>query len=63
MLISNGKDGIVVDGFDVNKWISAIVFNYGEEEICKNAREKIVNNFTWDAIADKFIDVYKRKVK
>lgn len=63
MLISNGKDGIVVDEFDVNKWISAIVFNYGEEEICKNAREKIVNNFTWDAIADKFIDVYKRKVK
>lgn len=63
MLISNGSDGIVIGEFDKNKWVDAIIKSIGNDDIGKNAENKIVNHFTWDKISDIFIDVYKRKTK
>lgn len=60
MLISNGNDGIVIEEFDVNKWVDNIIENKDNPNIGKNAAVKITDQFTWDCLANKFIDIYKR---
>lgn len=63
MLISKDKDGIVIKEFNKDKWVEAIVKNINNCSIGSNAHNKIVDGFTWNSLADKFIEVYKRTIK
>ena len=63
MLITKNKDGIIIKEFNKAKWVEAIVKNIDDLSIGMNAHSKITGNFTWGNLADKFIEVYKRKVK
>lgn len=66
-LIENGLDGFVMEEMDPDKWANCLVETYENQdrmrEIQKNASLKISNHFTWDALADKFIEQYREKVK
>ena len=65
ILIVNGVDGFIQDE-NVELWkkkIEWILQNPKQaKEIGKRASIKIAEHFTWDAIAEKFIEVYKRKM-
>ena len=67
MMIADGKNGFVFDDFDVKKWSCCIERLSKDSQTVKNigmnAHETIVNKFTWDKLAEKFIDVYKRKIQ
>lgn len=63
MLISKDKDGIVIKEFNKDKWVEAIVKNINNCSIGSNAHNKIVDGFTWNSLAEKFIEVYKRTIK
>lgn len=56
-LISNKNNGIIMNKFDVKEWTEEIIYQLRTKEI-KNTSDKIQNNFTWDYIAQKFIDSY-----
>lgn len=65
ILIDNGVDGFIEEE-NIDAWKKRIEWivrnpNYAQE-ISKRASLKIEDHFTWDALADKFINVYKRKI-
>ena len=64
-LITDGVDGVIVDGFDVNNWVSAISKlrddNKKYNTIKNNLTLKDHSIYTWDGIAKKYIDVIKNK--
>lgn len=66
-LIENGFDGLVYEKMDPYAWANCIADVYENKdrmrEIQNNASYKVMNNFTWDALADKFIEQYKGKVE
>lgn len=58
MLIKNGENGFIED-MNVDKWIKKI--NIKEcEKIGENATKTIRNQFTWDSLSEKFINIYKK---
>lgn len=66
MLIDNNENGIIIDVFDVEEWKNSILSLLNDFEkknkIVKKARIKIENEFTWDALVDKFIGVYEKRL-
>ena len=66
MLINNNENGIIVDKFDVVEWRDSIKCLLNDsvkrDKITKNAKIKIENEFTWDALVDKFINVYEKRL-
>jgi len=66
MLIDNEKNGYVIKDFDTHKWneiIKDVLSNKElKEEIEKNAKITIDNNFTWNALSNKFIEAYSQLV-
>lgn len=62
-LIDDGKDGLIMDNYDVNTWIERITHLIKNREqldkLKSNAHDKIANHFTWDALAEKFIKSYQ----
>ncbi len=67
MLIENNESGIIIDGFDVNEWkeniLKVISDDSFKEKIIKNAKTKIENEFTWDALADKFMINFNKRIE
>lgn len=66
MLINNNESGIIIDNFEVNEW-KDIIQKVLRDDIFKkrmiaNAKTKIENEFTWDALVEKFIEVYKKRI-
>lgn len=67
MLIEDGKNGYVIETFDLETWTQKL------EDILRDrdkrarmgecAREKILRNFTWERIAEKFEAVYRQAVE
>ncbi len=61
-LIAVGVDGLILDNYDVDAWSSRILdLVKNREQLDKfksNAHDKIANQFTWDALAEKFIECY-----
>ena len=60
-MINTDENGIVIEDFDVDKWVEAInkyltdiVFR---NEILHNAKKTIEDNYTWDKIAQKMLAV------
>lgn len=62
MLIDNGRDGIVIDEFDAGLWCDAIIKNKGNNEMSRLSSKKIKEHFTWDSLADTFINTYEKKL-
>lgn len=64
--LMNEENGIVIDGFDANAWSDKIVEVLGDEQRCasigKNASKTIAEGYTWDALVDKFISVYEKRI-
>ncbi|MDR1136084.1 MAG: glycosyltransferase family 4 protein [Clostridiales Family XIII bacterium] len=62
ILITNGENGIVIDSFDCDEWVDAIwelLHNQSKRElISTNANKTVREEFTWDVMAEKFIDIY-----
>lgn len=67
MLIENGINGYIVDGFDLEKWtevINEIIEDSNKaKKIGEAARKTILNGFTWDSIAGIFERVYEQAIK
>ncbi len=63
-LIKNSENGIICNELDSDKWAEAILMLTENEKLRKSisagAKNTIKNNFTWDMLADKFIEGYKR---
>lgn len=63
-LIENGKNGFIIRK-DANKWsdcISKIDFNK-RKRISSHASQTIAENYTWDSLAERFVNNYKQKIK
>lgn len=62
MLIENGKDGIILDGFDANEWSKEIIKSQTNNQMGESARNKIISEFTWDKLCPIFIRAYENKM-
>lgn len=64
--LMNRDNGIVIDSMDVNEWGEKIIQVLTDENRCremgKSAHKTIAENYTWDALADKFLEVYKQRL-
>lgn len=66
-LIQNGYNGYVMEEFDSDKWVKCIWDSMQDENLLKNmrlnAKKSIDESYTWDKIADEFIEVYENAIK
>lgn len=67
MLIQDGENGYVIGGFDVEEWSKKIESILLDEEkrnqMSQNAKMNIIENYTWDHLAEKFEIVYKQAIE
>lgn len=56
-IINNGMDGIILNDYDCDKWYKAIKEVSNNKVIRIKAKEKIINTFNWDVIADSFVNI------
>lgn len=66
MMVKNGLNGILLDSFDPKVWADA-VYNLSQDsqmakELSAAAHITIEERFTWEALADKFIEIYEMKL-
>lgn len=61
VLIENGQDGVIIDNFDAEKWCGKIIEMRNNYSIGKKASKKIHEKFTWNALADGFLEVYSQR--
>lgn len=65
--LMNEENGIIIDSMDVNEWSEKIIQVLTEENRCreigKSAHKTIAENYTWDALADKFLEVYNQRLQ
>ena len=63
----NSENGIVIDNFDVNTWSEKIEKLLSNSEECKkigeNAHKTIAEEYTWDALADRFLQAYCQRTQ
>lgn len=62
----NESNGFVIKGFDKDEWASKIIEVFQNEELSKKigarAKRTIEDKYTWEALADKFLQLYMEKV-
>lgn len=65
-LDSKGECGVVMDGFDAQGWADTILDLLHDEKrrasISESAQMLIQDHFTWDVLADQFIDAYQAAI-
>lgn len=65
-LDSKGECGVVMDGFDAQGWADTILDLLHDEKrrasISESAKMLIQDHFTWDVLADQFIDAYQAAI-
>lgn len=65
--IMDENHGVVVPELNIEKWSQKVIEVLSDtnktQYICQNACKKIENEFTWDALSEKFLDVYKERLK
>lgn len=63
MMIKHGENGYVLTDFDANNWAKHIKNVVCNKRLCldigENAHKTIIENFTWDKLAGKFIECYQ----
>ena len=67
MMIKDGENGYVFESFDLKSWTDRIKKLAKDKQLSEDMGEKahdtIINGFTWDALADKFIKAYNKILK
>jgi glycosyltransferase involved in cell wall biosynthesis len=63
-VVEDGKTGLIVEAGDVDGLASALIKLLDDESLRRSmgqaAHERVVNNFTWDRIADSLLAEYCR---
>lgn len=63
----NECNGVIIDNLDVNEWSEEIVRVLTDKSRCReigeHAHKTISEKYTWDALADRFLDVYNRRLQ
>lgn len=66
-LIQNGYNGFVMEDFNSDKWADCIWDSMQNESVLEemklNAKKTIVEKYTWDALADVFINAYDKAIE
>lgn len=66
MLIKNGENGFVIPESQEDKWVDTILKvernKALKEQMGESAHNTILNYFTWDKLADDFINSYKKRI-
>ena len=64
--LMNESNGVVIDSLDMNEWSNKVVQVLTNENRCReigeNAHRTISEKYTWDVLADRFLEVYKRRL-
>lgn len=67
MLIEDDKNGYILENFDLETWAQKLEDILRDrdkrERMGQSAREKILRDFTWEQIAEKFETVYRQAVE
>lgn len=65
--LMNKDNGIIIDNMDVKEWSEIITQIITDEDRCqeigKSAHKTIAENYIWDALADKFLEVYNQRLQ
>ena len=63
----NNENGIIIENTDCNEWSEKIVKVLSDKKECDAIREKahrtVEKNYTWDALANKFLSVYEKRLR
>ena len=62
VLINNNKNGFI-ESLNIERWRDIIINNIDNANVRKNAKATIDNEFTWDKLSDKFVEVYNQTIK
>jgi glycosyltransferase involved in cell wall biosynthesis len=66
-LIKDKDTGIICDANDVNSWCESVINLLNDQKlrdkISVNSSKLIKENYTWDALSDKFLKVYESTLK
>lgn len=64
--LMTSENGIVIDELDARKWADKIIEvmenSDKRKKIGENAEKTIKERYTWDALADRFLEVYQRRL-
>ena len=64
-LMQSKKYGLIIDDFDVEKWGEGIIELLSNhelyEEISFNARKNVVDNYSWEIIAEKILSIIRKE--
>lgn len=67
MMIDDGINGFVIPKFDAKVWADKVIELSEDKKYCEKigdaAHKTIIEKFTWDKLASKFIDIYTVKLK
>lgn len=62
--ITNGENGMLISPGNVDELAKVTTMLLDDDELRsrlgKNARQTVINNFSWDVIAEKTVDIYKK---
>ncbi len=63
----NNENGIIIENADCNEWSEKIVKVLSDKKECDAIGEKahrtVEKNYTWDALANKFLSVYEKRLR
>ena len=63
----NNENGIIIENTDCNEWSEKIVKVLSDKKECDALGEKahrtVEKNYTWDALANKFLSVYEKRLR
>ena len=67
VLIQDGVNGYIMDGFNIEKWVEKIMLLVKDQGQCaemgKKAHETIEKYFLWERLADQFLNAYDEAKK
>ena len=65
-IITDGKDGFLIGPTDIRALANTLIMLLDDNTLRKriglNAREKIEHKFSWDRVADRYIEVYQKTI-
>ena len=66
IMIRDGENGFLINEYEAKAWAAKVMEVVNDslmkERVGKTATETIIHDFTWDALAERFVMVYKEKL-
>lgn len=67
MIVKNNENGFILDELKVEAWVEKLTEVHNNKILARNigesAHNSVVSEYTWDALADKFISIYKKRLE